>query len=63
VDWNSQLSMTLLKNLQISLIANVFYDDDVRVQITDYDAPGGVAGLGKRVSFTQQLLLKYAVNF
>ncbi len=63
VDWNSQLSMALLKNLQISLIANVFYDDDVRVQITDYDAPGGVAGLGKRVSFTQQLLLKYAVNF
>jgi len=62
VDWNSQFSMTLLKNLQISLIANVFYDDDVRVQITDYSAPGGVTGLGKRVSFTQQLLLKYAVN-
>jgi hypothetical protein len=62
VDWNSQLSMTLIKNLQISLIANVFYDDDVRVQITDYSAPGGVAGLGKRVSFTQQLLLKYAIN-
>jgi len=63
VDWNNELAATLLKNLQAVVTINVFYDDDVLVQITDFDAPNGVSGLGKRVSLTQQLLLKYNVTF
>ena len=62
VDWNNQFAFTIAKGLQLAITMNVFYDDDVRVQITDYDAPGGVAGTGKRVSFTQQMLIKYGIN-
>lgn len=63
VDWNNELAFTIFKGLQLSATVNVFYDDDVRVQITDWDEPNGVSGLGKRVSITQQLLLKYNVTF
>lgn len=63
VDWTNQIDLAIVKNLSISVLANIFYDDDVRVQITDYDFPNGVSGLGKRVSFTQQLLIKYAIVF
>jgi len=63
VDWNNELAFTIFKGLQLSATVNVFYDDDVRVQITDWDEPNGISGLGKRVSITQQLLLKYNVTF
>lgn len=63
VDWVNALGYELFKNFQINLLLNVFYDDDVMVQITDYDEPNGVRGLGKRVSITQQLLLTYARTF
>jgi len=59
LNWNSELGVSLIDNLQVALSMNVFYDDDVRVQITDWSQPNGVAGLGKRVSITQQLLIKY----
>ncbi len=63
VDWTNELAITIFKGFQLSATVNVFYDDEVRVQITDYDAPNGVSGLGKRVSLTQQLLLKYNIVF
>lgn len=63
LDWNNSLSYEIFKNFKANLLLNVFYDDDMRVQITDFAAPGGVNGLGKRVSVTQQLLLTYAVVF
>lgn len=63
VDWNNALGYELFKNFQVQMLLNVFYDDDMLMQITDYDAPGGVRGLGKRVSLTQQILLTYAKTF
>ncbi|MFN7119331.1 MAG: DUF3078 domain-containing protein [Saprospiraceae bacterium] len=63
VDWTNELALNIFKGLQLSLTANIFYDHDIQVQITDYDAPNGVSGLGRRVSLTQQLLLKYNVVF
>ncbi|MCB0635257.1 MAG: DUF3078 domain-containing protein [Lewinella sp.] len=63
IDWANQLDLAIVKNLSIGLLVNAFYDDDVRVQITDRDAPNGVSGLGKRVSITQQLLIKYGIVF
>lgn len=63
IDWTNEAALKVIKNLQLSLLVNLFYDDDILVQITDYDAPNGVRGLGKRVSLTQQLLLKYSVVF
>ena len=63
LDWTNQLAYEIFKNFQLTLLANVFYDDDVLVQITDKDFPNGVNGLGNRVSITQQLLLKYTAVF
>ncbi len=63
IDWTNELAFEIIKGLQAALTLNLFYDDDVLVQITDYDAPNGVSGLGKRVSLTQQLLIKYNVVF
>lgn len=63
LDWNNSLGYELFKNFQINLLLNVFYDDDMLMQITDFDAPGGVRGVGNRVSLTQQILLTYARSF
>lgn len=63
LDWTSELGLNLFKGFQLSLLVNIFYDDDVLVQITDRQAPNGINGLGKRVSLTEQLLLKYNVEF
>ncbi len=63
VDWTNEVALTIVKGLQLALTVNMFYDDDIQVQITDYDEPNGVRGLGRRVSLTQQLLLKYNVVF
>jgi len=63
VDWNNEIAIRIIEGLQATLTFNVFYDHDVFVQITDYDAPGGVSGLGRRVSLTQQFLLKYNIVF
>lgn len=63
LDWTNEFAFNIFKGFQAALTVNVFYDDDVLVQITDSDAPNGVNGLGKRVSITQQLLLKYALVF
>ena len=63
VDWQNGLAFAITEHFQLNLLVNLFYDDDIRVQITDYDAPNGVAGLGQRVSITQQLVLTYARTF
>ncbi|MGB3547925.1 MAG: DUF3078 domain-containing protein [Saprospiraceae bacterium] len=63
VDWTNSLGYEIFKNFQLNLLVNVFYDDDVNVQITDNDFPNGINGMGKRVSITQQLLLNYSLVF
>jgi hypothetical protein len=63
IDWTNEFGYTIIKGLQLALTLNIFYDDDVLVQITDWDAVGGVSGLGKRVSITQQMLIKYNLTF
>lgn len=63
VDWSSEFGLQIANGLSLSLIANVFYDHDVLVQISDVNAPGGTSGLGRRVSLTQQLLFKYSRQF
>jgi hypothetical protein len=63
IDWTNQFNFSIFKGLQATLLLNVFYDHDVLVQITDNTAPNGVSGLGRRVSLTQQFLLKYSLVF
>ena len=65
------LAITSLTDIQKNTLqVKVTIDDppdrvkpDMLVQVTDFDQPNGVSGLGKRVSLTQQILLKYAVVF
>ncbi len=59
INWRSEIDFTIFKGLTLSLLSFLTYDHDVFVQITDYDQPGGIDGLGRRVSYNQQLLLKY----
>lgn len=63
VDWTNEFNFNIYKGLQLALLLNAFYDHDVLVQITDYNAPNAVAGLGRRLNITEQMLLKYTVNF
>jgi hypothetical protein len=63
IDWTNQFDFSIIKGLQATMLLNVFYDHDVLVQITDYSASNGVRGLGRRVSLTQQFLLKYNIVF
>lgn len=70
VDWVNELAFKIFKGLQLSVLANLFYDDDVMVQISDSNAVGGIkrdpdgnAITGKRVSITEQILLKYIYVF
>ncbi len=63
-DWSTETAFNVYKGLQIVLTTNLFYDWDVAVQETDRDAPGGLSGaLVRKPSFTQQLLVKYAISF
>ena len=74
VDWRTEIGFEIIKGLTAGLNTTVLYDDDIDVQISDYDAVGGFARvdpndptsdirLGKRTTLIQQLLLKYAVVF
>lgn len=70
LDWVNELGIQIYKGLQLSVLVNVFYDDDVKVQITDSNSVGGIkrdpdgnAITGKRISITEQMLLKYIYVF
>ena len=70
VDWTNELGLKILGGLEISLLVNLFYDDDVLVQITDLNGPNGIKVdekgnpvLAKRVNLVQQLLIKYTFDF
>ena len=63
IDWANSLSYELFAGFKITALLNLFYDDDINVQVTNYDFPNGVNGIGKRVSITQQVLLGYSKTF
>lgn len=70
VDWRNEIGFEIVRGLTATLNTTLLYDDDLRVQISDYDAVGGFRrtadgdiALGKRTTFIQQLLVKYAVVF
>lgn len=63
VDWTTETAFMIWKGISVSLNTRLFYDHDIPVQITDKNAVGGVSGLGQRVSFTEQLYLKYNYIF
>ena len=60
VNLRNQIDLTIVKGLKLSLLSWLTYDHDILVQVTDNSKPKGVSGFGRRVSYTQQLLLKYS---
>lgn len=67
VEWITNTDFYIIKGLSISLGTNLFYDYDVLVQIDkDKNINTGVNGYeetGRRVSFTETLLIKYNFLF
>ena len=67
VEWITNVDVFLFKGLSISLMTNLFYDHDVLVQVDrDGDLTTGTNGYestGRRISFMQQLLIKYSFQF
>ena len=70
LDWRNEIGIEIVKGLTLTLNAIALYDDDVPVQITDFDTVGGIVRdeegepvLGRRLSVTEQILIKYAVVF
>ncbi len=63
INWRNEINVTIFKGLKLSLFSFLTYDHDVFVQVSDAGKPGGVDGLGRRVSYTQQVLLKYSYTF
>ena len=63
VDWTNEFSFQIFKGLAAAVTFNVFYDHDVKVQVTDFNKIGGVDGIGRRASLTEQFLLKYTKEF
>ena len=57
-----EIGFNIFKGLQAAVTLNVFYDHDIKVQITDYNAPNGINGTGRRASVTEQFRLKYNVT-
>lgn len=75
--WTNDLSVQIVKNLSVNLVTNLFYDDDVNVQVdfdddgiygeaaADVSLPPGEqrAELVPAVSFMQGLFIKYNLIF
>ncbi len=69
-DWRNEIGFELFKGFTLTLNTVVLYDHDIPVQITDFDAVGGIVRnadgeprLGRRATITEQILIKYAVVF
>ncbi len=68
VEWNTMTKLNIIKGFGISLITQLTYDHDILVAINDADnnlftGTNGNEQLGRRVRFTQGLLLTYGFTF
>lgn len=70
IDWRNEIGFEITEGLTLSINTVLLYDDDIQVQISDYDAVGGIrrnpdgsARLGRRPTITEQILVKYSVVF
>lgn len=62
--WQNDLGVTIFKNISLNLVTELFYDHDILVQVDRND--NGIfedGELGRRVSFTEALLIKYNYIF
>ena len=62
--WQNDLGVTIFKNISLNLVTELYYDHDILVQVDRNDNGIYEAGeLGRRVSFTEALLIKYNYIF
>lgn len=62
--WQNDLGFVIFKNFSVNLVTELFYDHDILVQVDRND--NGIfedGELGRRVSFTEALLVKYNFIF
>jgi hypothetical protein len=69
-DWTNELAVTVLKNVQLAFISNLYYDDDILSNVTDFDAVGGLKTdvngdpiLRPTLNYYHQIVLKYTRVF
>lgn len=69
-DWTNELALTIFKNVQLAYLSNIYYDDDIMSNVTDFDAPGGlkVDESGNPIqrpttNYYHQIVLKYSRVF
>ena len=62
--WQNDLGFVIFKNFSVNLVTELFYDHDILVQ-TDRNDNGILEDgeLGRRISFTEALLIKYNFIF
>ena len=61
--WQNDLGVEIFKNLSLNLVTELFYDHDILVQVKDDNGNYSENNLGRRVSFTEALLIKYNFLF
>ncbi|MEM9685692.1 MAG: DUF3078 domain-containing protein, partial [Bacteroidota bacterium] len=54
INWRNELNISIIEGLKFSLLSLLNYDHDIFVQRSDNNSLGGVNGLGRRLSYTQQ---------
>lgn len=70
VDWTNEIAFTIFKNIKLAWLSNLYYDDDIRSNVTDFYAPGGLKVdsegnpiLRTTVNYYHQVVLKYTRVF
>ncbi len=69
-DWTNELALTIFKNIQLAYLSNLYYDNDILSNVTDFDAPGGLKVdrngnpiLRPTANYYHQIVLKYSRVF
>lgn len=63
-EWLNELDIKLWKSFSFTIMANLIYDNNVFVQKTNRTLPTGLEeDYSRAVSYIQQLLIRYKVNF
>lgn len=70
IDWTNELALTIFKNVQLAYLSNLYYDDNVLSNVTDFDAVGGLKLdsngdpiMRPTTNYYHQIVLKYTRVF
>jgi len=70
LDWTNELAVTILKNVQLAYASNLYYDDDITSNVSDFGAIGGLKTdadgnpiTRPTINYYHQIVLKYTRTF